>query len=103
MREEPLSRCTGSSSPARMTLSSFKPGGAETSPTGFRLPRASTRCTCTSTKALTGRPCPLVADVVLAIEPVLNEEARTDTAGEHASHEGELTAAHRLLHSLHQT
>jgi hypothetical protein len=44
-----------------------------------------------------------VVDVVLAIEPVLNEEARSDTVGEHASHEGELTAAHRLLDSLHQT
>lgn len=44
-----------------------------------------------------------VMDVVLAIEPVLNEEARTDTVGEHACHEGELTAAHRLLDSLHQT
>lgn len=44
-----------------------------------------------------------VVDVVLAIEPVLHEEARTDTVGEHASHEGELTAAHRLLDSLHQT
>jgi SEC-C motif len=42
-------------------------------------------------------------DVVLGIEPVLNEEARKDTAGEHAGHEGELTAAYRLLHNLHQT
>lgn len=42
-------------------------------------------------------------DVVLAIEPVLNAEARTDTVGEHAGHEGELTAAHRLLHCLHQS
>lgn len=44
-----------------------------------------------------------VLDVVLAIEPVLNEEARRDTVGEHAGHEGELTAAHRLLDSLHQS
>ncbi len=44
-----------------------------------------------------------VVDVVLAVEPVLNEEARTDTVGEHADHEGELTAAHRLLNFLHKT
>ena len=44
-----------------------------------------------------------VLDVVLAIEPVLNEEARQDTVGEHAGHEGELTAALRLLDFLHQT
>jgi hypothetical protein len=44
-----------------------------------------------------------VLDVVLAIEPVLNEEARTDTVGENASHEGELTAAHRLLDFLCQS
>jgi hypothetical protein len=44
-----------------------------------------------------------VLDVVLAIEPVLNEEAHRDTVGEHAGHEGELTAARRLLDSLHQT
>src|SRR3989442_11353677 len=44
-----------------------------------------------------------VLDVVLAIEPVLHEEAHRDTAGEHAGHEGELTAARRLLDSLYQT
>src|SRR5260370_10910528 len=44
-----------------------------------------------------------VLDVVLAIEPVLNEEAHSDTDGEHAGHEGELTAARRLLDSLYQT
>ena len=44
-----------------------------------------------------------VLDVVLAIEPVLNEEARSDKVGEHAGHEGELTAARRLLDSLYQT
>ncbi len=44
-----------------------------------------------------------VLDVVLAIEPVLNEEARRDTDGAHAGHEGELTAARRLIESLHQT
>jgi hypothetical protein len=44
-----------------------------------------------------------VIDVVLAIEPILNEEARRDTVGEHAGHEGELTAAHRLLKRLHET
>lgn len=44
-----------------------------------------------------------VLDVVLGIEPVLNEEARADTLGEHAGHEGELTAAGRLLNFLYQT
>src|SRR5260370_16175559 len=44
-----------------------------------------------------------VLDVFLAIEPVLNEEAHSDTDGEHAGHEGELTAARRLLDSLYQT
>ena len=44
-----------------------------------------------------------VIDVVLGIEPVLNEEARRDTDGEHAGHEGELTAARRLIDSLHAT
>src|SRR5208283_4089547 len=43
-----------------------------------------------------------VVDVVLAIEPVLNEEARRDLVGEHAGHEGELTAARRLVQNLHQ-
>lgn len=42
-------------------------------------------------------------DVVLGIEPVRNEEARSDAAGEHAGPEGELTAAHRLLDFLHKT
>lgn len=42
-----------------------------------------------------------VIDVVLGIEPVLNEEARRDSDGEHAGHEGELTAARRLIDSLH--
>lgn len=46
---------------------------------------------------------PLI-DVVLAIEPVRNEYARLE-AGEQAGvgAEGELTAAHRLLDSLHET
>jgi len=44
-----------------------------------------------------------VVDVILAIEPVRSQEARSDTAGEHAGHEGELTAARRLLDRLHQT
>ena len=44
-----------------------------------------------------------VVDVVLGIEPVRNEEARADTVGEHAGHEGELTAASRLLDFLYQT
>jgi hypothetical protein len=42
-------------------------------------------------------------DVVLAVEPVLNEEARRDTGRAHQGHEGELTAAHRLLDHLHQS
>lgn len=42
-----------------------------------------------------------VTDVVLAIEPVLHQEAREGQ--ETAGHEGELTAAHRLLQHLHQT
>jgi hypothetical protein len=40
-------------------------------------------------------------DLVLGIEPVRNGEARRD-AGEDAHHEGELTAAHRLIDSLHE-
>ena len=44
-----------------------------------------------------------VIDVVLEIEPVRNEEARRDSDGEHAGHEGELTAARRLIDSLHDT
>jgi hypothetical protein len=43
-----------------------------------------------------------VLDVVLDIEPVLNAEARHDL-GEDARHEGELTAAHRLIDRLHKT
>jgi len=43
-----------------------------------------------------------VTDVILAIEPVLNQEARRDLVGEHAGHEGELTAARRLVQNLHQ-
>ncbi len=39
-------------------------------------------------------------DVVLDIEPVLNADARRDL-GEDAHHEGELTAAHRLIDRLH--
>ena len=45
---------------------------------------------------------PLV-DLVLGIEPVRNEEARADTVGEHTGHEGELTAASRLLDFLYKT
>ncbi|PYS34491.1 MAG: hypothetical protein DMG14_29315 [Acidobacteria bacterium] len=44
-----------------------------------------------------------VIDVVLAIEPVLNEEARRDNDSEHTGHEGELTAARRLIDSLYVT
>jgi hypothetical protein len=44
-----------------------------------------------------------VLDVVLDIEPVLNEEARRDIDSEHVGHEGELTAARRLIDSLHDT
>ena len=43
-----------------------------------------------------------VLDVVLDLEPVLNAEARRDL-GEDAHHEGELTAAHRLIDRLHET
>ena len=43
-----------------------------------------------------------VLDVVLDIEPVRNDEARKD-AGEDARHEGELTAALRLIDRLHAT
>lgn len=43
-----------------------------------------------------------VLDVVLDIEPVRNDEARRQ-AGEDAHHEGELTAALRLLDRLHVT
>ena len=43
-----------------------------------------------------------VLDIVLDIEPVLNAQARRDL-GEDAHHEGELTAAHRLIHRLHET
>jgi len=40
-------------------------------------------------------------DVILAIEPVLNQEARTEREGAPAGHEGELTAARRLVGNLH--
>jgi hypothetical protein len=43
-----------------------------------------------------------VLDVVLDIEPVLNADARLDR-GQDAHHEGELTAAHRLIDRLHDT
>jgi len=43
-----------------------------------------------------------VIDAVLGIEPVHNYEASCDTEGE-AGHEGELTAALRLIDSLHDT
>ena len=43
-----------------------------------------------------------VLDLALDIEPVLNAEARRDL-GEDAHHEGELTAAHRLINRLHET
>jgi hypothetical protein len=44
-----------------------------------------------------------VLDVVLGIEPVLNEEALRDLDSEHVGHEGELTAGRRLIDSLHDT
>jgi hypothetical protein len=44
-----------------------------------------------------------VMDMILAIEPVLNEEALRDTDPEHVGHEGELTAARRLIDRLQQT
>jgi len=43
-----------------------------------------------------------VLDVVLDIEPVLNADARLDR-GQNKCHEGELTAAHRLIDRLHDT
>ena len=44
-----------------------------------------------------------VMDVVLGIEPVLNEEALRDSDPEHEGHEGELTAGRRLIDSLQET
>jgi SEC-C motif len=44
-----------------------------------------------------------VLDVVLGIEPVLNEEALRDSDPAHEGHEGELTAGRRLIDSLHDT
>jgi hypothetical protein len=44
-----------------------------------------------------------VIDVVLGIEPVRSEEALRDSDPEHEGHEGELTAAKRLMESLHDT
>ena len=43
-----------------------------------------------------------VLDIVLGIEPVRSAEARRDL-GEDARHEGELTAAHRLIGRLRTT
>jgi hypothetical protein len=43
-----------------------------------------------------------VLDVVLDLEPVLNADTRSDRS-EDAHHEGELTAAHRLINRLHET
>ena len=42
-----------------------------------------------------------VLDVVLDLEPALNAQSRRDL-GEDARHEGELTAAHRLINRLHE-
>ena len=44
-----------------------------------------------------------VLDVVLGIEPVLNEEALRDDDPEHEGHEGQLTSGKRLIDSLHKT
>ena len=44
-----------------------------------------------------------VIDVVLGIEPVLNEEALRDIDPDHEGHEGELTAGRRLIDALHET
>ena len=44
-----------------------------------------------------------VLDVVLGVEPVLNQEALRDEDPEHEGHEGELTAGRRLIDSLHET
>ncbi len=41
-------------------------------------------------------------DIVLDVEPVLSADARRDL-GEDPHHEGELTAAHRLIDRLHET
>ena len=43
-----------------------------------------------------------ILDIVLDVEPVLNADARRDL-GEDPHHEGELTAAHRLIDRLHDT
>src|ERR1700730_13146306 len=40
-------------------------------------------------------------DVVLGIEPVLNEEARRDSDPEHVGHEGELTHARGAIDSFY--
>lgn len=42
-------------------------------------------------------------DLILAFEPVRNQEVLRDTDPSHKGHEGELTAAHRLLARLHET
>ena len=42
-------------------------------------------------------------DIILAAEPVLSEEALRDGDADHQGHEGELTAAYRLLDRLHNT
>jgi len=42
-------------------------------------------------------------DIILAAEPVLSEEALRDGDADHQGHEGELTAAYRLLDRLHKT
>ena len=44
-----------------------------------------------------------VLDVVLGVEAVLNQEALRDEDPAHEGHEGELTAARRLIDSLHKT
>jgi len=43
-----------------------------------------------------------VIDVVLGLEPVRNDEANRE-AGEDAKHEGELSAAYRLIDALHES
>jgi hypothetical protein len=42
-------------------------------------------------------------NIILAAEPVLSEEALRDGDADHQGHEGELTAAYRLLDRLHNT
>ena len=81
-------------------FSGFDLGGTEHAACGFARAHAEDQYYHRYVVALLLGP---VIDVVVGIEPVLNEEARRDTDGEHGGHEGELTAARRLIDSLHAT